>query len=282
MDRHLAVITGCSSGFGLLSTVEMARKGYFVVATMRDLTRRGPLDEALASAGLTSQVSVRVLDVASPGSHQEFVAQTVADFGRIDVLVNNAGFALAGFAEDVTLDDLRRQFETNFFGTVSLTKTVLPVMRKQRSGRIIMISSISGRSASAGLSSYSSSKFALEGYTEALRLEMSPLGIDCILIEPGSFETGIWYRRTNIAEGAFDPASPNRERTRFFQDYVQNSLKRRDAREVARLIAHVASIPRPRLRYMIGPDAKAMLAMHTLMPWRWYQRVISRVLNLNK
>ena len=187
MNQHLAVITGCSSGFGLLSTIELARKDYFVVATMRDLARRAPLDEALASAGLTGQVSVRTLDVAVPESHEPFVAQTVADYGRIDLLVNNAGFALAGFAEDVTLEELRRQFETNFFGTVSLTKAVLPVMRRQGAGRILMLSSISGRSANPVLSSYSSSKFALEGYTESLRLEMKPLGIDCILIEPGSY-----------------------------------------------------------------------------------------------
>jgi NAD(P)-dependent dehydrogenase (short-subunit alcohol dehydrogenase family) len=239
------------------------------------------LDQALASAGLTERVSVRTLDVAAPESHEAFVAQTVADYGRTDLLVNNAGFALAGFAEDVTLEELRRQFETNFFGTVSLTKAVLPVMRKQGSGRILMISSISGRSASPGLSSYSSSKFALEGYTESLRMEMAPLGIDCILIEPGSFETGIWYRKDNAAARAFDPASPNHERTNF-RDYVQGKLQRRDASEVARLIAHLADVPHPRLRYTIGPDARATVVLRTLLPWRRFEAMIARVLQLGK
>jgi NAD(P)-dependent dehydrogenase (short-subunit alcohol dehydrogenase family) len=282
MNRHLAVITGCSSGFGLLSTIELARKGYFVVATMRDLARRTRLDEALASAGLAGQVSVRPLDVAAPETHAAFVAETVAEFGRIDLLVNNAGFALAGFAEDVTLAELRRQFETNFFGTVSLTKAVLPVMRKQRAGRILMLSSISGRSASPGLSSYSSSKFALEGYTESLRTEMKPLGIDCILIEPGSFETGIWHRRDNAAAGAFDPASPNFERTKYFRGYVQEKLRRRDAAEVARLIAHLAGVRHPRLRYTIGPDARSTVLLRTLLPWRLFEAMVARVLRLDR
>jgi NAD(P)-dependent dehydrogenase (short-subunit alcohol dehydrogenase family) len=282
MNRHLAVITGCSSGFGLLSTVELARNGYFVVATMRNLARRAPLDEALASAGLAERVSVRTLDVAAPESHEAFVARTVSDYGRIDLLVNNAGFALAGFAEDVTLEELRRQFETNFFGTVSLTKAVLPVMRKQGAGRILMLSSISGRSASPALSSYSASKFALEGYTESLRMEMAPLGIDCILIEPGSFETGIWYRQENAAARAFDPASPNHERTKRFLAYLQTSLRRRDASEVARLIAHLAGVRHPRLRYPIGPDARATIMLRTLLPFKLFEAMIARVLRLDK
>jgi NAD(P)-dependent dehydrogenase (short-subunit alcohol dehydrogenase family) len=280
MNQHLSVITGCSSGFGLLSAVELAGKGHFVVATMRDLARRGPLDQALAKAGLAERVSIRPLDVAQPASHQEFVASVVADYGRIDLLVNNAGFAVAGFAEDVTLEELRRQFETNFFGTVSLTKSVLPVMRTQRSGRILMISSIGGRSASPAMSSYNASKFALEGYTESLRLEMAPLGIQCILIEPGSFETGIWYRKENLASAALDPASPNHQRTQRFRGYIEKQLQRRDPAEVARLIASLADLPRPRLRYAIGPDAKLMLALRLLLPFNLFQSLVARKLQL--
>lgn len=196
MSRPIALITGCSSGFGLLTTLELARQGYFVVATMRDFARRAKLDQAVSDAGLTNQVSVRLLDVAQPATHSTFAAALVADYGRIDLLVNNAGFAMGGFAEDVTLDELRRQFETNFFGTVSLTRAVLPTMRLQRSGRIIMLSSIAGRSAAPGISSYCSSKFALEGYTESLRIEMQPLGIHCTLIEPArlKLQSGIARR----------------------------------------------------------------------------------------
>jgi NAD(P)-dependent dehydrogenase (short-subunit alcohol dehydrogenase family) len=282
MKEHLAVITGCSSGFGLLSTLELVRKGYFVVATMRDLSRRVPLDEALFSAGLTDRVSVRELDVAAPDSHADFISHLASEFGRIDVLVNNAGFALSGFAEDVALDELRRQFETNFFGTVSLTKAVLPIMREQRSGRILMLSSISGRSSSPGLSSYSASKFALEGYTESLRIEMAPLGIQCILIEPGSFETSIWYRKENAAAHAFDSVSPNHERATRLRSYILKGVKRRDPCKVARLIARLADIPNPRLRYLIGPDARLVAAVRSLVPWKLFESMVVRTLKLSK
>jgi NAD(P)-dependent dehydrogenase (short-subunit alcohol dehydrogenase family) len=280
MNKPIALITGCSSGFGLLTTLELARHGYLVVATMRDLARRDPLDQAVNAAGLMEYVSVRQLDVAEPATHASFVAAIEADYGRIDLLVNNAGFAMAGFAEDVTLDELRRQFETNFFGTVSLTKTVLPTMRRQRAGRILMLSSIAGRSAAPGISSYCSSKFALEGYTESLRLEMSPLGIHCVLIEPGSFETAIWYRKENVAAAADSPTSPNLQRTATFRNYIMKGLQRRDPAEVARLIARVAAMPRPRLRYAIGPDAKSLLVLRALLPFNLFERIVVGKLQL--
>jgi NAD(P)-dependent dehydrogenase (short-subunit alcohol dehydrogenase family) len=280
MNRPIALVTGCSSGFGLLATLELARQGYFVVATMRDFARRAPLDKAISAAGLADNVSVRLLDVAQPATHPDFAAAVAADYGRIDLLVNNAGFAMGGFAEDVTLEELRRQFETNFFGTVSLTRAVLPTMRQQRSGRIIMLSSITGRSAAPGLSSYCSSKFALEGYTESLRMEMSPLGIHCILIEPGSFETAIWYRKENVAALAGDPASPNLQRTASFRNYIMKGLQRRDPAEVARLIAKVAALPNPRLRYAIGQDAKFLLVVRALLPFKFFESIVARKLQL--
>jgi NAD(P)-dependent dehydrogenase (short-subunit alcohol dehydrogenase family) len=282
MNQHLAVITGCSSGFGLLTTVELARRGYFVVATMRDLARRAQLDEAVAAAGVSGKVTVRQLDVTDTASHADFVAAVLSDYGRIDVLVNNAGFALSGFADDVSLDELRRQMETNFFGAVSLTQAVLPVMREQRSGRILMLSSVGGRSAAPGLSSYAASKFALEGYTESLCQEMRPYGIDCILIEPGSFETGIWYHKENVAQRAFHSSSPNLERSQKFLSYVQHTLKRADAVEVARLIADLADEPRPRLRYVAGRDAKLTLLLRSILPWRVFESLVAKVLKLEQ
>ncbi len=280
MNKSLAVITGCSSGFGLLSTIELARNGHFVIATMRDLSRRAALDEAIAAAGLSASVSIQPLDVANPASHQPFIDGVFSDYGRIDLLVNNAGFALAGFAEDVSLEELRRQFETNFFGTVSLTKAVLPIMRRQRSGRILMLSSIAGRSAAPAMSSYSASKFALEGYTESLRLEMAPLGIHCVLIEPGSFETGIWYHAENVAARASSPDSPNLQRTTGFRNYIQKQVNRRDPGDVARLIARLATVPNPRFRYPIGQDARFLLILRAVLPFSVFQNLAIRTLKL--
>src|SRR5215831_7306017 len=176
MAEKVAVITGASSGFGLLTAVEMASAGFRVVATMRDLSRRENLDQAVAAARVGEALEVRGLDVTSFDQLPEFAQGVVRDYGHIDVLVNNAGFAVGGFAEDVRLEELRLQFETNFFGAVAMTNAVLPVMRQQRSGHILQISSIGGLQGAISISSYSASKHALEGWTESLRLEVGSLG----------------------------------------------------------------------------------------------------------
>ena len=278
--RKVAVVTGASSGIGLLTTIELARGGFMVVATMRNLAKRTKLDEASAAAGLTSSIDVRRLDVTEFDSHAYFVSQVVADHSRIDVLVNNAGFSMAGFAEDCSLAELREQFETNFFGAVSMTKAALPTMRQQQRGHIIQVSSIAGRCAHPVLSSYSGSKFALEGWSESLRLEMKPLGINVVLIEPGSFATDIWEANAHVAKRAFETDSPNHQRSLRFRDYVRKKVTKRDAIEVARVIAAVANDANPRLRYLVGPDAKMFTWMMRLVPWSRYERTVAKTLGL--
>ena len=132
------------------------------------------------------------------------------------MVVNNAGFAFAGFAEDLRLDELRQQFETNFFGQVAVTKAVLPLMRRQHSGHIIFVSSIGGQCAAPVISSYCASKFALEGWCESLRIETHSLGIRVVLVEPGSFATDIWTRNVRIGSYAMDRSAPNHERAARF------------------------------------------------------------------
>src|ERR1700689_2994623 len=136
--EKIALITGASSGFGLLTSIELARAGFRVVATMRDLGRRERLDQAAAAAGLAGQLDIPALDVTNFDALPAFADAVVRDHGRLDVLLNNAGFAMAGFAEDIKLEELRRQFETNFFGEAVMTKSDLPTMHRQRSGHIIM------------------------------------------------------------------------------------------------------------------------------------------------
>src|SRR5215469_5233336 len=213
MPEKVALITGASSGFGLLTSIELAKVGFRVVASMRDLGRRDKLDQTVAAAGVGSKIDVRALDVTRFNSIPIFVDSVVRDYRRIDVLVNNAGFAVAGFAEDIKLDELRLQFETNFFGAVAMTKAALPVMRQQRSGHIIQISSIAGQHGSVTLSSYSASKHALEGWSESLRMELNPLGIKVVLVEPGAFATDIWTRGARMGQDAIVPSSPNFERS---------------------------------------------------------------------
>jgi NAD(P)-dependent dehydrogenase (short-subunit alcohol dehydrogenase family) len=280
MTEKISVITGASSGIGMLTTVELARAGFHVVATMRDLNRATRLDQLSAAAGVTERIEQRKLDITETFAIPHVVKDILRDHGRIDVLVNNAGFPMAGFAEDIRLDELRQQFETNFFGTIAMTQAVLPAMRAQNSGHIIMVSSVSGRVGQPVLSSYCASKFALEGWSEALRVETHSLGIRVVLIEPGSFKTDIWDRNVRIGEVAISKESPNRERANRFAQFVKKTPKR-DAIRVARLIARVAQDPNPKLRYMIGFDAHVQRWLRTLMPWRRYERFVARAVKID-
>jgi len=276
----VALITGSSSGIGLLTAVELARGGYRVVATMRDLARRTRLAEAAQRVGVPDKLDVRRLDVTETDTIPALVDAVVRDHGRIDVLVNNAGFAMAGFVEDLRLAEIRQQFETNFFGHVAMTKAVLPIMRKQRSGHIIMVSSISGLVGQPVLSSYSSSKFALEGWSEALRIETFSLGIRVVLVEPGSFATDIWERNAKIGEDVFHPDSPNRQRGERFAGMVKK-LRKPDAIVVARLIARITADPNPKLRYRIGFDAHLQRWLRGLLPWRLYERLAAKAVKID-
>jgi len=280
MTDKIAIVTGSSSGIGMLTAIELAKSGFKVVASMRDLGRRARLDEAAAAAEISGQLDIRRLDVTDFNAIPAFVEQAARDYGRIDVLVNNAGFAVAGFAEDMQLDEIRLQFETNFFGQVALTQAVLPTMRGQRSGHIIMVSSISGLHGALSISSYSASKFALEGWSESLRLEVNALGIKVVLVEPGSFQTDIWTRNVLIGQKSLDGSSPNRARGEKMRDAVQK-IRKRDPVEVARLITRIAQDPEPRLRYLVGPDAHIQLWLKRVLPWKWNERLLARLLKID-
>lgn len=281
MPEKIALVTGASSGFGLLTSIELAKAGFRVVATMRDLRRRARLEQAVAATGVGSKIDVRALDVTKFDLIQGFADTVVQDYGRLDVLVNNAGFVVAGFAEDITLDELRLQFETNFFGAVAMTNAALPTMRRQRSGHIIQVSSINGLQGAVATSSYAASKFALEGWSESLRLEMNSLGVHVVIVEPGAFATDIWDRGVKLGQISLDGTSPNRERGRRMRALVQ-ALPKRDPIIVVRLIGAVAQDPHPKLRYVVGRDAKIQLAMTRILPWKWHEKVVANFLKIDQ
>jgi NAD(P)-dependent dehydrogenase (short-subunit alcohol dehydrogenase family) len=281
MPEKIAVITGSSSGFGLLTSIELAKAGFRVVATMRDLGRRERLDQAASAAGLSGALDIRMLDVTHYDGIPDFIAGVLHDYGRIDVLVNNAGFAMAGFLEDVSLDELRMQFETNFFGAVAMTKGVLPTMRKQRSGHIIQVTSIGGLLGTVSIGSYCGSKHALEGWTESLRLEVNSLGIKVVLVEPGSFQTDIWTRGAVMGKEAVQPTSPNFQRSLRMRDRV-GKIPKADPIEVARTITKIAQDPNPKLRYLVGRDARLQLALKRLLPWKWHEKIVANFLKIDE
>lgn len=177
-------ITGAAAGFGLAFARYALAQGYNVVATARSPERLAAL-----AASAPEQVLVQPLDVNADGDAERAVAAAVARFGRIDVLINNAGYGIVGALEETSDAELRAQMETNFFGAVRVTRAVLPLMREQRAGAIVNISSMGGALSFGGFGAYSASKFALEGLSEALAQELAPFGIKVLIVEPGSFRT---------------------------------------------------------------------------------------------
>jgi NAD(P)-dependent dehydrogenase (short-subunit alcohol dehydrogenase family) len=233
---------------------------------MRDLEKRGPLDEAAQAAGVS--LSVLQLDVTSTESISVAVNSVISATGSIDIVVSNAGYGLGGFVEDLTLAELRDQFETNFFGAVALIKAVLPLMRARRSGRLIFVSSVNGFLGFPGLAAYCASKFALEGFAESLRWEALPDGIYVSLVEPGSFPTPIFGTNRRVAAAAADLASPYYARSRRLEALVLGRItaSTRDPGVVARAIARIAVSARPRLRYRVGADAHLALLARRILP----------------
>jgi NAD(P)-dependent dehydrogenase (short-subunit alcohol dehydrogenase family) len=274
--QRTALITGSSSGFGLLTAVTLAKRGWHVVATMRDLSRREKLEAAARAAGVLDRIEILPLDVTDNNQIKalaETFAVREAPARAVHAIVNNAGFAVAGFADDVSDAELRKQFDTNFFAHAAVTRAFLPQLRRQGFGHIVMVSSISGRSGFPGVSSYVASKFALEGWTESLRLEMKPLGIQVALVEPGSFETGIWTTGTAMAANAVRPGSANAARAQSLFERAK-AAKRPDAQRVADCIARIVENPRPKLRYVAGRDARIAVLLRALLPWRAFEWII--------
>ena len=186
----VVIITGSNNGFGLEGALAFARNGDTVYATMRDVGKSGRLQQAADAEGLA--VKIKALDVNQPRTFATFTKEVIDEAGSIDVLVNNAGIIRPGALEDFSEKALRLVMETNFFGPLLLTKAVLPHMRVQGHGYIIMTSSLSGMAGLPGDLPYSASKFALEGATEALRHEIDRWGIKLALVEPGMYSTGIF------------------------------------------------------------------------------------------
>jgi NAD(P)-dependent dehydrogenase (short-subunit alcohol dehydrogenase family) len=277
-----ALITGASSGFGLLTSVTLARRGWNVLATMRDLNRRSLLEDAARAAGLLDRIEVHPLDVTKADQIGAIAALIEKRGASLNAVLNNAGFAVPGFAEDVTDAELREQFETNFFGAAAVTRALIPQMRRQKFGHIVMVTSISGRSGFPGVSSYAASKFALEGWAETLRFELKALGIQVVLVEPGSFETDIWTRNAKVSARMLDPNAPNAARVGRWRAEFERNNKRGNPQVVADLIASIVENPKPKLRYVVGNDAKMAVLLRAILPWSMFERAVVKLAGMDK
>ncbi|UOY93037.1 oxidoreductase [Ectobacillus sp. JY-23] len=274
MDRKVAIVTGASSGFGFLTALELAKKGFHVIATVRTIEKGAAL---LEQANLQNvKIVLYELDVACETSLKQWESY-VRQLHRVDVLVNNAGFAMAGFTEEISIASYKKQFETNFFGAISVTQAVLPLMRKRQSGYIINMSSISGLIGFPGLSPYVASKHALEGWSESLRLELRPFGIHVVLIEPGSFQTNIWSSGREVS-----PSQPDSPYYTYMQRLEQHisagSSSFGNPLEVAQKIIRIIETTDPSLRYGVGKGVSLTIWIKKILPWRIWEKLVYRQL----
>ncbi|MDG3072915.1 oxidoreductase [Bacillus halotolerans] len=278
MNKKIAIVTGASSGFGLLTAVKLAQS-FFVIATARQPEKAEQLRGLAAKHHVADSIHITALDVTDEHSIEAF-GKTISAYAPIDLLVNNAGTAYGGFIEDVPMEHFRKQFETNVFGLINVTKTVLPYIRKHSGAKIINVSSISGLTGFPALSPYASSKYALEGFSESLRLELLPFGIETALIEPGSYKTSIWS--TSLSNHMTVPAddSAYHQYYKKILSYVEkNADESGDPQEVADLIYQLAMKQRlKKLRYPIGKGVKLTLLFRALFPWSAWESILKKKL----
>src|ERR687885_1082963 len=220
--QNVALVTGSSSGIGFEISLLLARNGFNTYASMRNLEKSKSITEIANREKLP--LKVIQLDVNDDISVREAIDRVVAENQRIDVLVNNAGYGLLGTLEDLSIEEIKEQFETNFFGVVRVTQQVLPVMRKQKSGTIVNVSSVGGRMSFPGLSAYHSTKFALEGLSESISYELEPFGIRVVIIEPGVIRTNI-MNSSVLAKKALDRKSPYSSLIQGVENSFKSMLK---------------------------------------------------------
>lgn len=257
----IVVITGCSSGFGKLAAQTFARRGDTVVATMRDPARGADLIAEAKSAG--QPLEVLALDVTDPQSVEGAVRHVLSRHDRIDVLVNNAGVGMHGPLEECDDDDVRRVFDTNVFGLLRVTRAVAPLMREQRAGTVVNVSSLAGKVAPPFEGVYAASKHAVEALSDALYYELHPFGVRVVIVEPGGFETEFGANR--ILARRFGEGSPYvalEQRFREAGSRLPGSDQRGSPQQVADAIVEAATAEQPRRRYLVGADAQTIAGLH--------------------
>ena len=254
--EKIALVTGSSSGIGFETSLELARNGFYTFASMRDISKSNKIKELAEKENLP--IDIIELDVDKEDSIKNAIKNIVEKKQRIDVLVNNAGWGLWGSVEDVSIDEFKAQFETNFFSIIRMIQEVAPIMREQKSGHIINISSIAGRIGFPISPAYISSKFALEGLSESLRFELMPFGVNVIIIEPGMIKTN-FFEPMKLGEKA--------EKTDVYKNITEKVLSgvkmmaqmATDPKEVSNTIIQAIKEEKPLPRYIVGNDALMFL-----------------------
>ena len=284
--RKIVLITGCSSGFGMISAARLSSLGYTVYASMRNISKNNDLKVELDRRDTNCHMIE--LDVRDDTSIQKTINTITDNEGKLDILINNAGYGIGGFFEDLSEKEIRDQFETNFFGVQKVTRIALPLMRKTAmksekifSTKIINVSSAQGRSALPGLGAYGSSKFALEGFSEGLYFELHPFGIEVVLLEPGTYSTKAIDDNRKESKGGSNVQSPYVEFTNRLKGLHSKILDTRrgvgDPEDIAIFIEKIIKRKKNKLRYLAGTQAKIRVGLRSILPFNWFSKIILKI-----
>jgi NAD(P)-dependent dehydrogenase (short-subunit alcohol dehydrogenase family) len=262
-NQKVAIVTGSSSGIGLETSLMLARNDYITYATMRTPDKKVVIKTTAEKENLP--IKVVQLDVTDDNSVKSAIKTINSEAGRIDVLVNNAGYALGGALEDLSMEEIKAQYETNLLGLIRVTQSVLPIMRRQKSGIIVNLSSAAGIFGVPGASAYTSTKFAVEGLSESIGYELEPFGIKVVLIEPGFVKTN-FANAMVLAKNSQNPISPYLQ---MMQRIVANSTEATKSGSSADLVSKVildaVTNSNTKLRYLVGKDAEDWVASKNSM-----------------
>jgi NAD(P)-dependent dehydrogenase (short-subunit alcohol dehydrogenase family) len=256
-NQKVAVVTGSSSGIGFETSLTLARSGFLTYATMRNLGKGATIKSVAAKEGLP--IRVVQLNVTEGRSINDAIHSIKSDVDKIDVLVNNAGYGLNGAFEDLAMEEIKAQYETNLFGVIRVTQAVLPIMRKQKSGIIVNISSGAGRFGYPGGSAYVSTKFAIEGLSESMAYELEPFGIRVVLVEPGVIKTN-FVNSIVAAKKSQDPNSPYAQLMQNVATSFQHMIEGGSSTDVvAKVVLKAVTSENPTLRYLAGKDVETWI-----------------------
>lgn len=274
-NSQVVLLTGASSGIGRATARWLMKRGFHVYGTSRKASGigDGQPDERDASGGFIKMIP---LDVTSQESAQSAVKAVLEREGRIDVLINNAGMGIAGSIEDTSMEEAKKQFETNFFGVLRMIRLVLPTMRKQGYGKIIVVSSVAGVISIPYQSMYSASKYALEALIEALRHEVAPFGIKACLVEPGDTRTGFTSSRI-IAEAAGKDSPYDSRFRRSLSRMEHDEQNGASPDDVARVICRMILKKKPPIRKTVGFGYKAILFLKRLLPSALVEKLVGKL-----